>query len=103
MGLQSPIFWSVALALLVLVAFSIWLAVRSVGDGKPFDLSQAQFVGRQACVRCHANESENYVGSHHDLAMDPATPATVLGDFSNAELTHHGITSRMFRDGDRTW
>ncbi len=101
MGLQSPIFWSVALALLVLVAFSIWLAVRSVGDGKPFDLSQAQFVGRQACVRCHANESEKYVGSHHDLAMDPATPATVLGDFSNAELTHHGITSRMFRDGDR--
>ena len=29
--------------------------------------------------------------------MDRATGETVLGDFNNAELTHLGITSRMFR------
>ena len=29
--------------------------------------------------------------------MDLATDETVLGDFNDAELTHHGITSRMFR------
>lgn len=29
--------------------------------------------------------------------MDLATEQTVLGDFNDAELTHHGITSRLFR------
>ncbi len=46
-------------------------------------------------------EVQKYQGSHHDLAMDRATPETVLGDFSGVELEHHGVTSRMFRDGDK--
>ena len=29
--------------------------------------------------------------------MDLATPETVIADFDNAELSHYGITSRMFR------
>ncbi len=41
-----------------------------------------------------------WTGSDHDLAMDHATPETVLGDFSGVQLEHYGITSRMFqRDG----
>ncbi len=61
----------------------------------------ATFVGRDACIECHRDETAAFTGSHHDLAMDTATDDSVLGDFENAELTHHGITSRMFRDGDR--
>ncbi|WP_425615020.1 HEAT repeat domain-containing protein [Anatilimnocola sp. NA78] len=64
--------------------------------GLPPD-AQATFVGRQSCVECHQPQAEQFVGSHHDLAMDRATSETVLGDFNDAELTHHGITSRMFR------
>jgi tetratricopeptide (TPR) repeat protein len=33
--------------------------------------------------------------------MDRATPETVLGDFSNQTLEHHGSTSRMFRRGEK--
>ena len=33
--------------------------------------------------------------------MQPALPATVLGDFSNATLEHFGMTARFFRDDDR--
>ena len=33
--------------------------------------------------------------------MDPATDETVLADFNGAELTHHGVTSRMYRDGKK--
>ncbi len=33
--------------------------------------------------------------------MKLATDETVLANFDNAELEHHGITSRMFRDGKR--
>jgi Flp pilus assembly protein TadD len=61
----------------------------------------ATYVGRQSCVECHAAEVEAWTGSHHDLAMDLATPETVLGDFDNAELTHYGITSRMYRRDDK--
>lgn len=32
--------------------------------------------------------------------MDVARPETVLGDFQNASLTHHGVTSRMFQRDD---
>ena len=33
--------------------------------------------------------------------MDLATDQTVLGDFDDATLEHDGLTSRMFRRGDR--
>ena len=62
--------------------------------------AQASYVGGKSCVNCHTVQAEQWRGSYHDLAMDPATPQTVLGDFKDAELTHFGITSRMFqRDG----
>ncbi|MCA9124299.1 MAG: HEAT repeat domain-containing protein [Planctomycetaceae bacterium] len=55
------------------------------------------YVGGQACIQCHQQESRLWEGSHHDLAMDLATPATVIGNFDDAELEHYGITTRMFR------
>lgn len=58
---------------------------------------QPSFVGRQSCVECHQAEAALYEGSHHDLSMDLATEATVLANFNDQTLEHHGITSRMFR------
>ncbi|MEX0820360.1 MAG: multiheme c-type cytochrome, partial [Pirellulaceae bacterium] len=55
------------------------------------------YVGRQTCIQCHQQEAKLWEGSHHDLAMDLATPKSVLGNFEDAELTHYGVTSRMFR------
>jgi tetratricopeptide (TPR) repeat protein len=59
--------------------------------------AEAKFVGRQSCMQCHQSQHNAWEGSHHDLAMDLATEKTVLGDFDNAELTHHGTQSRMFK------
>jgi predicted CXXCH cytochrome family protein len=61
---------------------------------------RATYVGRQSCADCHAQELRDWTGSDHDLAMDLATPASVLGDFSDQEFTYQGVTSRMFRRGD---
>ncbi len=58
-------------------------------DGVPF-------VDNRVCQPCHAQAFEDWRGSHHDQAMQPATEATVLGDFRNTEFTHQGITSRFF-------
>ena len=86
---------------IVLGLFSLSVAAGSVvfADwyyGLP-DEAEATFVGRQSCIQCHQPEHEEWKGSHHDLAMDVATDATVLGNFNDAELTHHGVTSRLFR------
>lgn len=61
----------------------------------------ATYVGRDACVECHATETAAFSGSHHDLAMDLATEETVLGDFNDVTFEHDGLKNRLFRDGDR--
>jgi len=63
--------------------------------------TQAAYVGRGTCAECHQGEVAQWTGSHHDLAMDCATPETVLGDFHDATLEHDGITSTMFRRDGR--
>ena len=55
----------------------------------------------QACAGCHAAQSEAWQGSQHALAMQVATPATVLGDFADAQLQALGVTTTFFREGDR--
>ncbi len=59
----------------------------------------AQFVGAQVCGACHERELRLWTGSHHQLAMQPATDATVLGDFNGAALMYNGVRSRFFRRG----
>ncbi len=62
---------------------------------------QPTYVGRSSCVECHAAEVQQWTGSDHDLAMDVANDETVVADFGDVEFTHHGITSRMYRDGSK--
>src|SRR5215469_12114784 len=61
----------------------------------------ATFVDAQACAGCHTAQFDAWKGSHHALAMQPATTATMLGDFSDASLEHFGGTTTFFRGGDR--
>lgn len=59
-----------------------------------------RFVGGQACAGCHAAEFAGWKVSHHALAMQEATKATVLGDFINAQI-EHGVRTIFARDGDK--
>jgi predicted CXXCH cytochrome family protein len=74
-------------------------------DGKPgtsaiIPAISAQHVGRNACVACHAEQDKAWQGSHHQLAMQEAGEATVLGDFDNARFRYFGVESTFFkRDG----
>ena len=55
--------------------------------------SKLEYVGRQACVACHAQQIDLWQGSHHDLAMQPANKQTVLGDFNNSSFDYFGTVS----------
>ncbi len=61
----------------------------------------ADYVGGEACRGCHAAEYSAWQGSHHDLAMQPASEKTVLGDFDNASLTQFGVTTSFYRKDGR--
>jgi predicted CXXCH cytochrome family protein len=59
------------------------------------------FVGGQKCADCHKGEYDKWRGSHHDLAMDEANDASVLGNFDDAEFEYFGVTSRFYRKDGR--
>ena len=61
----------------------------------------AAFADPASCAGCHATEQAAWSGSHHDLAMQPASAETVLADFDDASFSHHGRTTRFRRDGER--
>ena len=61
------------------------------------------FVGTTVCAKCHSNETKLWHGSHHKLAMQEASAATVLGDFHDTQFKNLGITSTFFRKGSEFW
>jgi len=65
--------------------------------GRSVERPQAGFVGRGACVECHAPEVAAWETSDHARAMAEATPATVLGDFGGAAITAGGVTTTFTR------
>lgn len=59
------------------------------------------FVGSSVCGSCHTAEFKDWQGSHHQLAMQPATPASVAADFGGVKVVDGGATTEFSRDGDR--
>jgi len=66
-------------------------------------LGAAQWVDEQQCQSCHTKQVQDWQGSHHHLAMQPATAETVLADFSAAPLQATGETTAFLRKGDEFW
>jgi tetratricopeptide (TPR) repeat protein len=73
-------------------------------------MAQARYVGRDACIDCHAaedrlwsgsDETPAWGGSDHYRAMAPATGRTVFADFADRRYEHFGVCSRMFRRGEK--
>ena len=91
--IRCPAFIAIFMAFAGLVSFhSANAAVQA--DASP------TFVGAAACAGCHVAATQRWKTSHHALAMQKANAATVLGDFANATLTHHGVTTTFSRAGE---
>lgn len=59
----------------------------------------AAFVPESTCAGCHPSEAEAWCGSDHDLAMQEASDASVLGDFADARFHDDSLDARFTRDG----
>jgi len=85
------------------------LALTACGDQTPAGMAEhadpgpAAFVGSEACASCHGGEYRDWADSHHALAMQHASDATVLGDFNDARFEHDGVASLFFRRDGEFW
>jgi len=82
-------------ALALVLAWSIGSSARPraghLGEAPP-----AQgFVGAQACASCHAAVADTWTRGRHSKMIQPATPASVSGDFSTREVTLGGLRYRL--------
>ncbi len=59
------------------------------------------YVGSGACAGCHRAAYEAWLGSHHQLAMQPATGAAVAGDFADATYIHGAERTGFSRSDGR--
>jgi predicted CXXCH cytochrome family protein len=89
--------WTVAATTTIIVFFSGLTPVPAHAQTD----SAAQYVGVEVCAGCHQPVAERWKKSHHALAMEKATPATVLGDFSGVSVENFGVVSTFSRVGDK--
>ena len=81
--------------------FLLALSLAYVAPGAHADEPASYVGGRGLFADAMQRKRDRWKGSHHALAMQPATAATVLGDFADAQLEHFGVTTTFFRDGDK--
>jgi hypothetical protein len=53
------------------------------------------YVGAAVCAKCHAEAQRTWAASRHSKMVQPATSASVKGDFSRAQVELRGSTYRL--------
>ena len=92
------------LGLGAILGIAFLLAPKFGSEGSPpkqdrtVSSAGSTFVPNETCAECHQQQFDEWTGSDHHLAMQPATVETVLGDFSGATFTHFDQTTRFFQN-----
>ncbi len=87
----------------ILLVLGMFLGACSEPPAEPqaqFATGEPTFVGSAECRLCHEAAFNDWLGSHHDLAMQVASDSTVLGDFNDASFDYFDTTTRFVRSGD---
>jgi len=94
-------FWILGYLVLMHPKFAFFTCLIFLEAAVAGNTAPVEYVGRSVCAECHESQDSQWTGSHHDLAMQPATVETVLGNFDNASLTHFGVTTSFYKKDDR--
>jgi predicted CXXCH cytochrome family protein len=97
--LSRRIHW-IAAVTAAIVAYSTYL-FSAPARAQAGATAKATYVGVEVCAGCHQTQAERWKTSHHALAMEKATPETVLGDFSGVSVENFGVVSMFSRAGDK--
>lgn len=111
----TSLLWPVLAGAVLLALLGTWFALdrapahlpvaaQSTPPAPPAPSSPAPaLVDEATCQGCHGEQVRQWQGSHHQLAMQPATAQTVLGNFADVQFKSDRETTRFFRQGDRFW
>jgi predicted CXXCH cytochrome family protein len=85
---------------------AVWLAALSSVAARPshdqvIGAQDQTFVGAARCAACHEGMHRKWSGARHSKMLQPASPSTVLGDFSKGAVTLHGVGFTLERAADR--
>jgi len=69
-------------------------------DFQPLEDPVDGYVSSDTCRSCHPGEYASWHASFHRTMTQKAGPDTVVGDFNDVELSYHGWTYHLRRDGD---
>ena len=97
--------WALSLWVSVLASISFGMSCTILPNGSgesprqtlDTDPTGIAYVKDTTCAACHPAAYDAWTNSHHDLAMQLATPETVLGNFDDITFEHFGIRSRFFQ------
>ena len=98
--MRHPVAIAIVVAI-VLVARWKWVSAFAADSSTRPPMLSAKFVGAADCANCHEQENSRWRGSHHQLAMQPASDSSVLGDFNRASFHNADITSTFSRRGSK--
>ncbi|WP_439184206.1 multiheme c-type cytochrome [Carboxylicivirga taeanensis] len=74
-----------------------YLLIKTYASRPDESMQEApHFVGRETCIECHLPEYNDWLGSHHDRAMDEANDSTVLANFNNVRIKGNGMVHKAF-------
>ena len=93
-GFFSPLN-NVFIGLIVLIGSGLLIDWYSAHPTE--SLEKATYVGRTTCAECHAVQHQQWLGSHHDQAMQTASAQTVLGNFNDTTFTWFDAHFHFFR------
>jgi len=85
----------------LLPAAALCLLAGAANPAPPGPAQDPEYIGTERCGACHADELAAWRGSHHDLAMQPATPQSVLADFAAGSVRHDGQQTRFLEQDGR--
>ncbi len=91
-----------ALVGVLILLFPTYLLLKSYSSNHDSEQDNTpHFVGRETCIECHLTEYNDWIGSHHDRAMDEANDSTVLANFNNVTIEGNGMTHRAFMENGK--
>ena len=101
--MKKALVFSIVALVAIAAIYTVWLGLRVESDVANSTPKQAvsyanNYVGAQACQQCHQEQYQQWQSSDHAKAMQEASPATVLGDFSNRVLEFHSIKTRLYQN-----
>ncbi len=74
------------------------LSISTLAEGTQLpDSAHSKYVSSDTCAQCHRPEHKQWLGSHHEKALQVASAETVLGDFDHATFNYHGELTRFYK------